>query len=260
MRAFGFFVILFFIQTVLAADGFLTIQTGAFLKLANAKKQYRFLKRALTPEELGYLRIERGKRLYFVRLGRYSSIKETEALLKKIKTLIRDAQLIKSEGAKEIIELYIPEEDVFERTLIKVNEHIQKGELALAKKLLNQALKRFGERDQLYGLYGALYLKLSDYDSALKYFSRAILLNDKRPEYYNGAGYTLLMKHRPQEALLDFEKALRLKPDYADALAGTAYAYLALGMRDEALDVYNRLRKIDSQAAREVFKAILREG
>ncbi len=244
--------------TVFSEETFFTIQTGAFHSLKNAKKQFVFLKNRLPSDNLNLLRIEKTTRFYIVRVGKFSNLSQAKGVLRKIKTIVKDARIIKSKGAQDIIELFNEERDFLDNVIFKVNKLIVKGDYYKARSLVQKALADFGEDDRLYALLGASYLKTSEYDRAFRNFSKAISINDKRPEYFNGAGYALLFNNRPEEALFDFEKALKLKPDYSDALAGTAYAYLALGLKDKAMDIYLKLKRVDKRAASEVFKAILR--
>ncbi len=243
--------------TALPEETFLTIQTGAFHSLKNAKKQFSFLKNRLPSNNLNLLRIEKTSRFYIVRVGKFSNLSEAKGVLKKIKTLVKDAQIIKSKGAQDIIELFDGKRNSLDKVIFKANKLIANGNYNKAKLLVQKALEDFGDDDRLYALLGAAYLKTSEYDKAFRSFSKAISINDKRPEYFNGTGYALLFSNRPEEALFDFEKALKLKPDYSDALAGTAYAYLALGLKEDAMRIYHKLKEIDEKAALEVFKSIL---
>ena len=237
---------------------FFSIQTGAFHHLRNAKKQFNLLKEKLEQEQLRFLRIERSGRLYIVRMGKFRNIREARSLLKKVKRVIKEGSIIKTRGAREIVELFSPEQSLLNERLTEINELISKGKLTKARGMIQEAFRQFGEIHSLYGLLGAVNLKESRYDEAFKNFSKAISLNDHVPEYFNGAGYALLFSNRPREALFDFERALKLRPRYSDALAGTAYAYLALGLKDDALNIYQKLKEINRRAASEVFRAILR--
>ncbi len=88
------FTTLFFL--FLSSDafaGFYTIQTGSFLhkRLRSAERMYDMLSNRLSPEERDYLRIEKGKRYYIVRVGRFGSLSEARPLLKKLRKRFHDS-------------------------------------------------------------------------------------------------------------------------------------------------------------------------
>ncbi|NOX21161.1 MAG: tetratricopeptide repeat protein [Nitrospirae bacterium] len=259
-RFFLVLVLLLFLMDAMArASTFYTIQTGTFYSEKNALKHFNIIRQRVPIRWLLWLRAEKAGRFYVVRVGRFPDRVSAKETLKIIQRTIKDAVLVKTSGADEVIKILTPEDIEIELNVRLIKAYILKGDLNRAEKEAKKALSRWPKHSEFYGLMGTIYLKRAKYLKAYTSFSRAISLNDKVAEYYNGAGYALLSIGRVEEALFDFQKALKLKPDYADALAGTAYCYIELGLKDDALMVYNHLKGIDPEAAKEVFKALMYE-
>src|SRR2546430_15083577 len=51
----------------------------------------------------------------------------------------------------------------------------------------------------------------------------------------NNLAAALLIMHRPEEALVQIQRALKVKPEYVSANTNLGYAFAELGRRDEAL-------------------------
>ena len=78
----------------------------------------------------------------------------------------------------------------------------------------------------------------SGYAGALKKFSRATELNPRMHEAWNYVGYTNRKLGHYDEALAAYDKALTLKPGYADALEYRGEAYLGLNRIPDAQQAY----------------------
>ena len=71
-------------------------------------------------------------------------------------------------------------------------------------------------------------IRYGDYQAAEKHFDKAIKYDKNNPEAYYGRGCSKANMKRYQDAIIDFEKAVELKPDYADAYfnLGQMYFYI----------------------------------
>jgi predicted O-linked N-acetylglucosamine transferase (SPINDLY family) len=76
---------------------------------------------------------------------------------------------------------------------------------------------------------------LNRHDQALACYDRAIILRPDYAEAYNDRGNTLLLLQRPAEALASFDRALTLKPRYAEARYNRGNALIHLNCFSEAL-------------------------
>lgn len=94
---------------------------------------------------------------------------------------------------------------------------------------LRGALQRTREttqRAKILANIGRLYLKNKQYIKAVKEYEKAIALNPKGTEAYNGVGIAYTMLKRYSEAIAAQQEALALQPDFAEAHAGLGLAYL----------------------------------
>jgi tetratricopeptide (TPR) repeat protein len=89
------------------------------------------------------------------------------------------------------------------------------------------------------------------YSRALKEFTHATNLNASMYQAWNYVGYTNRKLGNYDAALAAYDHALRLKPDYAEAIEYRGHAYLGLNRLSEAKDAYLALfggnRKLAAQ-------------
>jgi tetratricopeptide (TPR) repeat protein len=78
------------------------------------------------------------------------------------------------------------------------------------------------------------------------------------PEAWNGLGFALRNQGKYAESLEAYDEALRLRPDYPDALEYLGEAYVKLGRLEDARRVLERLKPLDRERARELSEAIAR--
>ena len=76
------------------------------------------------------------------------------------------------------------------------------------------------------------------YTQALRKFQEATGLDPQLPEAWNYVGYTSRKLGHYEEALAAYDRALTLKPGYADALEYRGEAYLALNRIPDAQQAY----------------------
>lgn len=72
------------------------------------------------------------------------------------------------------------------------------------------------EKSRIYLDNGIDYLYTSQYDEAIELFNKAIRYDENNYEayYYRGCAYSNNLRN--DDAMADWQKALELKPDYAD--------------------------------------------
>lgn len=89
------------------------------------------------------------------------------------------------------------------------------------------------------------------YANAQKKFARATELHPSMYQAWNYLGYTNRKIGNYEAALTAYDRALRLKPDYAEAIEYRGHAYLGLNRLSEAKDAYLALyssnRKLAAQ-------------
>ena len=84
------------------------------------------------------------------------------------------------------------------------------------------------------------YLNSNDYEKAVLEYEKAIGLNSKVVEAYNGIGIAYTMLKRFPEAIQSQQKALALNPEFANAHASIALTYLLQQKHELALNHYRQ--------------------
>jgi tetratricopeptide (TPR) repeat protein len=125
-------------------------------------------------------------------------------------------------------------------TLLKLTErypkekraHYKLGEYYLGKKLLAEAVKSFNlslELDPEYEValkqLAHTYMNIGDYDHALEIQHRYIDIFIDDAEPLVGLGNILFHMGKLDEAILNYEKALQIKPDFYTAYLKISYCY-----------------------------------
>lgn len=88
-----------------------------------------------------------------------------------------------------------------------------------------------------------LMLRYSKYDEAEEVLTKAIKYDKNNFEAYYYRGCTKVNAKKYKEAVADFEKAVELKPDYADAYFSMGRAYFLLNEEDKACECYKLAAK-----------------
>ena len=114
-----------------------------------------------------------------------------------------------------------------------------------AVKADNQVLKDKNDADRAKSQNKAR----DEYEKALKDFLRAVELNPRMPQAYNGLGYSYRKLGDYARALENYDRALRLNPKFADAIEYRGEAYLGLNQLDDAKQAYLALFGINRKQA-----------
>lgn len=88
-----------------------------------------------------------------------------------------------------------------------------------------------------------LMIRYSQYDKAEEAFTKAIKYDKGNYEAYYLRGCAKTNSRKYKEAITDFEKAIELKPDYADAYFNIGNAYHLLNDEDSACEYYKLAQK-----------------
>ncbi|MBY0276795.1 tetratricopeptide repeat protein [Candidatus Binatia bacterium] len=95
-----------------------------------------------------------------------------------------------------------------------------------------------------------------DWQGAEDKYRAAIRADRRIPEAWNGLGHALKMQRRYDGALLAYDEALKLRPNYPKALEYLGETYVAMGRLDDARNVLARLEKLDGTLSGRLAKAI----
>lgn len=102
------------------------------------------------------------------------------------------------------------------------------------------------ELPDLHHRRGRSQMKLGDYDAALADFDRALAIEENHAQALNSRAWVLLLKGLPEGALPDIEAAQALQPDDARIADSYAHVLAALGRRDEAIAAFDRALELQN--------------
>lgn len=105
---------------------------------------------------------------------------------------------------------------------------------------------------------GLAATRAKEWSVAAAAFNKAIEMKPAYAEAWNGLGYALRNQGKYPESLKAYDEALRLRPDYPEALEYLGEAYVKMGRLDDARRVLDRLRPLDAERARELAEVIAR--
>jgi len=272
-----------------ASQSIYTIQTGSFQDEADARKQYDYVLRSLSGQEVEYLRIEKVGRFYTVRIGKFESYSDTEKCYRTVKPLLSGALIMKAYVIDDrIIELHESsssvgkveaEKDSRQNTGDKVAESdeetdapkkplpvketvasiaslVKEKEYNAALYIVKAEIEVRPENPELNAWMGTVLLKMDLPLEALKYLKNAVELSPDVADYHNGLGYCWFFLKKYDEALDEFEKAVHLEPGHLDALSGLCMVYAETGDKEEALELYNKIKYLDEDTSEKLLKVI----
>ena len=94
-------------------------------------------------------------------------------------------------------------------------------------------------------LDGASHLNRGKTEEALKDFNRAIKIDPTHVDGYLGRADTLNTMGRYEESVMDYNKALEIEPTLAEAYVNRAIAYSHLGQYEKAIADYEKGLELD---------------
>ncbi|MCJ7496854.1 MAG: tetratricopeptide repeat protein [candidate division Zixibacteria bacterium] len=137
----------------------------------------------------------------------------------------------------EAIDLRI--EETLKKRLSKIDENIA----TFTTNILNEADKRFkapvGDPSDYLSL-GNVEFSKATYSKALELYEKAIELKPDFAEAWSNKGAALIKLNRHAEALQAFEKAIELKPDDAEAWSNKGVALDNLNRHEKALKAHEK--------------------
>ena len=119
-------------------------------------------------------------------------------------------------------------------------DHLQAGRLADAEGCYRQVLALQPDNADALHLLGIVALRVGRNDVAADLIARAAKRDSRNPMFAASLGTALMRLGRLEEAIACYDKALALKPDYAEACNNRGNALQMLRRYDEALASYDR--------------------
>ena len=137
----------------------------------------------------------------------------------------------------------------------KVIQLIKSGEVEFDKNqdnsisLVLQENTEFGEAEAYYNR-GCAKSKLGEFADAVLDYDEAIRIKPDFAEAYSNRGNVKIQLKQTHEALADFDEAIKIKPNYADAYNNRGNAKIQLKQTHEALADFDEAIKIKSDYAK----------
>ncbi len=100
----------------------------------------------------------------------------------------------------------------------KALQYHQSGQLQKAREIYQKILEINPDHCDSLHLLGVIANQAGNNDMAVKLIGRAIKINPKEPIYYNNIGNAFKAQGNLKQAVFNYQKALELKPDFAEAL------------------------------------------
>ena len=112
-----------------------------------------------------------------------------------------------------------------------------------------ELLQSYPQSSVVTNILGAVLRDQGKLREALENFDKAIQLKPDFAEAHNNRGIVLEQLGQPDEALTSCNKAIQLEPDNAWAFYNRGIALRALGQLDEALDSYDKAIQLEPDNA-----------
>ncbi|MFL9998000.1 tetratricopeptide repeat protein [Paraburkholderia sediminicola] len=132
---------------------------------------------------------------------------------------------------------------------------LQRGELASAADLIDQAIRLMPKEAVFLGNRGLTAARLSDPVTAAAFYRKALALAPNFANAHNNLGNALLVLRQFDEAESHYRKALELEPRFTDALLNLGRLLETVSRREEAITCYRHAARLVPDDVRPVIKA-----
>jgi tetratricopeptide (TPR) repeat protein len=126
-----------------------------------------------------------------------------------------------------------------------------RGDIFIARKMYREAIETYqeGPKDSavVANKIGIAYHQLQEFDSAAKWYQRAIKLNPQYAEAINNLGTVFYTHKSYRRAISQYHRALRLTPQSASILSNLGTAYFARKDYKEAFAMYQQALELDPE-------------
>jgi tetratricopeptide (TPR) repeat protein len=127
----------------------------------------------------------------------------------------------------------------------------QRGDIFMARKMYREALETYksGPEDSavLANKIGIAYHQMLDLEDARKYYERAVKLRPTYAEAINNLGTVYYARKSYRRSITQYKKALRLTPDSASILSNLGTSYFARKNYELAFTTYQQALKLDPE-------------
>ena len=109
---------------------------------------------------------------------------------------------------------------------------------ALAK--ANLILKKYSQNEKLNSILGCIYDELGNYNKALEFYKKALVVNPNSEEIMVNMGVTLATIGEISSAKIYYEKAIQINPNFINAYGNLGSLLTELAKFDEAIECFKK--------------------
>jgi tetratricopeptide (TPR) repeat protein len=159
------------------------------------------------------------------------------------------ARMERLEESIEALDLCIAIEERFTSAYYsKARNLLVLGRYSEAIECYEETLQHDGPQAVTFSYIGECYEKMERYEQALIHYDQAIALDPNWVDAWIGRGVVKDMQGRGAEAVQDLAMATRIAPENGDAWFYYASALAHVGRNEEAFEAYERLHKIEPES------------
>ena len=125
----------------------------------------------------------------------------------------------------------------------------QSGKLDEAKNICEEILKQESSNSQVINLYAFILYYEKKFHESIEQWQQAIKINPNYKEALNGCGNAYKNLNKLNEAVKNFKKAIHIDPKYLEAYLNLANVYIKLEQFDEAIDIFNKSIELDNTSS-----------
>jgi len=126
----------------------------------------------------------------------------------------------------------------------EILDYFKSGKFDRAKKDTAFLIGKFPNNYFLYNLFGAILAGQKKLDEAVIYYEKSIKISPNYAEAYNNLAGILAEQKKYDKAIKYFKKAIQIKPNLAEAYYNLGNALSAIEQYDESISNYNKAIKI----------------
>ncbi len=140
----------------------------------------------------------------------------------------------------------------------QMNASIESKEYEKAERYVKQMIQQQPDLLSPYHLLGAMHARKGEHDQAIQVFGKVIRNLEQGPKLkpkaaavsYNNRGSAYYKKGDYDRAIRDFDQAIKLNPNFAEAYSNRAVVYERKGQHDRAIHNFDRVIKLTPNDAK----------
>ena len=141
--------------------------------------------------------------------------------------------LIALVGARDSVIYKFFVEGIQDRARSIINDY-KSGKLITAEKKLSKLMKKFPNNYYLYNLFGAILAGQKKMDEAIIYYEKSIKISPNYADAYNNLAGILADQKKYNKAIEYFQKAIQINPNLAEAFYNLGNAFFSLNKYSES--------------------------